>query len=266
MVRFAGAAILLTLAYPSSAGVRLMLVGLALVLLWSSVKAARALTELTVTYLHEIGHGLTALVCRRRWLSFSVREDGSGVANIAGPCFAVYAAGYLAPVVVGTLLVIATERFSDVVRVLVAILGGVVGISSLTHASGNFTRLLGLAFSAALVCVASTGGPTGLNFATGVFGVGLTLWGLRDLAGLISHCEKRGVLTDAHQIAAHLRGTISPKLAALGLCFVGFAIGVAGFVFASSATAPGPVVFTSAASGAVEKSARIGESRARTSV
>src|SRR5579859_70249 len=71
--------------------------------------------RLFVSLVHELGHGLTAILTGGKFLNFQVFPDGSGLAYTAGGSgFLVPQMGYLGAALFGALLLALTNRVRDV--------------------------------------------------------------------------------------------------------------------------------------------------------
>ncbi len=125
--------------------------------LWQFPSGRLALYPFTLlaTYAHEMGHGLTALLLGGRFHSLVLFPDGSGVARHAiapGPASALVAAGGLVgPSVAGAALLV-LGRKSGLARVVLFIVGVLMGLSVLLYVRGPFGQsFVGLASLALIV-------------------------------------------------------------------------------------------------------------------
>jgi hypothetical protein len=116
--------------------------------------------RLFVTFAHESGHGLAALLTGGRFLGFEIFANGAGQAATAGGWRAIILpAGYLGAALFGGLLFWLTNRFHRP-RLIAALLGGAVLALTVLYARGAGTALLvGLAFGAALLLLAWKAAP-----------------------------------------------------------------------------------------------------------
>jgi hypothetical protein len=116
--------------------------------------------RLFVTFAHESGHGLAALLTGGSFLGFEIFANGAGQAATAGGWRAIILpAGYLGAALFGGLLFWLTNRFHRP-RLIAALLGGAVLALTVLYARGAGTALLvGLAFGAALLLLAWKAAP-----------------------------------------------------------------------------------------------------------
>ncbi len=108
--------------------------------------------RLFVTYVHEAGHGLMAILTGGRFVSFEIYADGTGKAFTAGGWrILILPAGYLGAAIFGAVLfyLVNRVRYS---RSIAVILGILLIILSLTFGRFSITALLvGVGFGAALI-------------------------------------------------------------------------------------------------------------------
>jgi hypothetical protein len=132
------------------AGVEIITSSLALIL-WP--------IRLFVTFVHEAGHSLAALLTGGQIQGFTVSPDGSGLAVTAGGYRAlVIPAGYLGAALFGSLLFFLTNRMPKWTRGLSVLLGLSIIVLTLIYArpdqSGNLTaQFIGIGFGAAMVAL-----------------------------------------------------------------------------------------------------------------
>lgn len=192
-----------------------------LLLLWRSA-FLRHSADLMTTYVHEAGHGLAALVCRGRWLSFRVAPDASGVALVGGCSLWISAAGYVCPVLLGAMLLLVCERCGPVGLTVVAlVLGLLFGLPSVTHAEPGLTRRIGLIVAAVLIGTTFASSPAVVGLALYLVGLTLALRGWYHLVGLVYGVATNRMpsISDANHVAAQLH--MPPLAAALVLCGAG---------------------------------------------
>ncbi len=115
--------------------------------------------RLFVTFVHEAGHSLAALITGGEILGFTISPNGSGLARTAGGYPAlILPAGYLGAALFGSLLFFLTSRYPKLTRGLSVFLG--LSIIILTvffserDANGNITvQLVGIGFGVAMVAL-----------------------------------------------------------------------------------------------------------------
>jgi hypothetical protein len=100
--------------------------------------------RLFVTYVHEAGHGLTAVLTGGRWEYFRVFDNGAGVAYTAGGSrFLVLQFGYLGAALFGSILLYSANR-AQRVDVVAAVVGLIFAICALFFTgNGILTLVLG---------------------------------------------------------------------------------------------------------------------------
>jgi hypothetical protein len=107
--------------------------------------------RLLVTFVHEAGHGLSAILTGGRFISFAVNDNGSGVAFTAGGNRAVILTmGYLGAALFGALLLFTANRATS--ARLVAFMTGLffIGVGLLFTGSSSGILVLGVLVGAAL--------------------------------------------------------------------------------------------------------------------
>jgi hypothetical protein len=140
---------------------------------WSSQTVLLYPLRLFVTFVHETGHGLTALITGGRFDHFEVLSNGAGVAYTAGGSpFLVLQMGYLGAALFGAILLYAANRVQRVNAVAaivglffagcailftgsgkVALLAGTVGAVGLWLLSGRLKRWQGVLRALAALAV-----------------------------------------------------------------------------------------------------------------
>jgi hypothetical protein len=147
---------------PLSRRATLFILAIALVLvyiLWNTA-GLRFITyplNLFVTYIHEAGHSLAAILTGGEVLQFVVSPDGSGLATTrGGAAWLVIPAGYLGAAAFGAALFYAINRFPQIVRSVAVCLGVFLVIFTLLYArpdeGGAPTALIvGIVFGFALI-------------------------------------------------------------------------------------------------------------------
>jgi hypothetical protein len=97
--------------------------------------------RLFVTMIHELGHGLAAVLTGGRFVRFEVTKRGAGLAYTAGGWrFAVIQAGYLGTAIFGAILLILTHRVKNPGRVAMGV-GVFIGILTLAYSGISIHHL-----------------------------------------------------------------------------------------------------------------------------
>ncbi|NCC33313.1 MAG: M50 family peptidase [Chloroflexia bacterium] len=195
--------------------------------------------RLLTTIIHELGHGLAALLTGGAFVRFVVFPDGSGLAYTAGGMqWLIIPAGYLGTAFVGAGLIM-VGRSPRASRIALGIIGAVLVLLTLRYAlpsvfsahilSGLLTLGAGLALGAGLLWVAW---KATLPWALGLLNL-LAFWiGLSALSDLrvlfqLSTSAGMGSMTDAHAMA---QITFLPA-AFWAILWVIIALGVLGSAF-----------------------------------
>lgn len=145
---------------------------------------------LLATFVHEMGHGLTALALGATLESFTIHADGSGLAAWSGQVgrlgrALVAAGGLLGPSIAGAGMV-ASARWPRLGRPIVYGLAAFMLASALVWGSGAFTWGFLVVGGAALAGLARLLPPTGALFLAQLLGVVLALSWFRDLSYMFS--------------------------------------------------------------------------------
>lgn len=156
------------------------------VLLWQ-VAGLSLLTyplRLFVTMIHELGHGLAAILTGGEFLRFEVAEHGAGLAYTrGGSLFAILQAGYLGTALFGAALLLLTHHTRRPGLIAIG-LGALIGLLSvlfsgirLSHLSALELLAAGAVLAAAttLIVTRDTGFERGLGWALAGGGVLLVL-------------------------------------------------------------------------------------------
>lgn len=181
--------------------------------------------RLFVTFVHESGHGLAALITGGQFHNLSVMADGSGVATTAGGARAlILPAGYLGAALFGAGLFIAANRIRRVRRVSagLAVLLALLTLLYTPFLSTGF--LVGLGFAAALAALAWKGGEDLNRLILMVLAVLVGLNAVLDLTTLVNYsgASLGSVRNDAAAFSAEVLPLIPGALWAL--CWAGLAI------------------------------------------
>jgi len=100
--------------------------GVVLYIIWNTpgLNVVLAPLRLFVTYIHEAGHSLAAIMTGGRVLGFTVSPDGSGLARTAGGVrWVVISGGYLGAALFGSGLFYLANRYSAYDRLIAVVLG-----------------------------------------------------------------------------------------------------------------------------------------------
>ena len=114
--------------------------------------------RLFVTLIHEIGHGLAAVLTGGHWLSLTVNADGSGVAMTSGGVRAlILPAGYLGAALFGAVLFYVANRI-PYPRIICAALGVcVIAVSILYGGIFSIATIFGVVVGFALFAIGLRG-------------------------------------------------------------------------------------------------------------
>ena len=163
------------------------------------------------TTIHELGHGLGALITGGSFLNYVVRSDGSGHAITAGGWrLVVIPAGYLSVALFAAILLRLGRKQKTARRALVA-LGVLMILLSLRFAlpsiwrdeavSGALAMLCGLAIGASLLSIGLKASPLVASFTLYLVAFQAALSAFSDLWTLIGLSSRAQVHTDAHSMA-----------------------------------------------------------------
>lgn len=110
---------------------------------------------LIVTFLHELGHSVFALITGGDVFAVQINPDGSGFAKIAGGWTAlVLMGGYIGSALFGNLLFYIGFMKPNISRVVVTVLGVLMIFVAIWWFSSLFTTILLLSFAALLIYLA----------------------------------------------------------------------------------------------------------------
>jgi hypothetical protein len=113
--------------------------------------------KLFVTYVHEAGHGLMALLTGGKVVGFMVSPDGSGLTgSIGGSRALILPAGYLGAALFGSILFYMVNRFPRYINNIAIVLGGAMMLFTVTYARPDengspLALFLGIGFSVILI-------------------------------------------------------------------------------------------------------------------
>ena len=173
--------------------------------------------QLFVTFIHEGGHALAAVLTGNSVRSLSVALDTSGLTETLTPAeggffskMLISSAGYLGAIAFGALLLWAIRRrvkarallagSALVVAALTIVFGFVVPLTNFSLQP--FTVLAGVAISVGLLAAARYLGPRAANFLAGFLAVQCVLNAVFDLKGLVYMSVASNAQTDAMNMAA----------------------------------------------------------------
>ena len=188
-----------------------------------SLTAVTYPVRLFVTFVHEAGHSLAALLTGGQVQSFTVSPDGSGYAVTAGGNLSlILPAGYLGAALFGSLVFLLSSRAPAVTRALSLLLG--IGIIALTllfarpDASGNITaQLVGVGYGAALALLGWFA-PQGINvFLLNTLAILTGLNAVFDLARLIPNANMGNgeIVNDAARFSQEITPGLHPSIIAI---------------------------------------------------
>ncbi len=190
--------------------------------------------RLFVTFVHEAGHALAALLTGGQVQSFTVSPDGSGYAVTAGGNMSlILPAGYLGAALFGALLFLLSSRAPSITRALSLLLG--IGFIALTvlfarpDASGNMTALIvGVGYGVALALLGWLA-PQGINvFLLNTLAILTGLNAVFDLVHLVGNADigNAGVVNDAAAFSQNVAPLLPPSV--IALLWAAIAIGMMG--------------------------------------
>jgi hypothetical protein len=148
--------------------------------------------RLLLTMVHELGHGLAALMTGGEFIRFVISADGSGLATTAGGWrWVIIPAGYVGVALFGATLILLgrSHRWS---RIALGVIGGTMVLLSLRYGapslvsadfvSGFLTTLSGLIFGGFFVWVAIKATPGWIVFLLHLVAIQAALTAFSDLA------------------------------------------------------------------------------------
>jgi hypothetical protein len=152
--------------------------------------------RLLLTIVHELGHGLAALLTGGEFISFVVHPNGAGLATTAGGWrFVVIPAGYLGTALFGAVLIL-LGRSHRWARTAMAVMGGLMVLLSLRYGipgiftigilSGILTLISGVIFGILFVWVAIKAAPGWIIFLLHLIAIEAGLTAFSDLLGVIN--------------------------------------------------------------------------------
>ena len=147
--------------------------------------------RLLLTIVHELGHGLAALLTGGRFIGFVVYPNGAGLATTAGGWrLVVIPAGYLGTALFGAALIL-LGRSHRWARTAMAVIGGLMlllslrygipGIFTIGLVSGVLTLISGVIFGAFFLWVALKASPGWIIFLLHLIAIEAALTAFSDL-------------------------------------------------------------------------------------
>jgi len=158
-----------------------------------------------VTFIHEGGHALAALLTGNRVASLSVALDTSGETyTTQGSIFAqmfISSAGYLGAMAYGALLLFLIRRAVAARYVLIGSGAFILALTILYGLGSPFTIIMGIGIAAGLIAVATYASPRVATFFVSFLAVQAVLNALFDLKTLFVYSFWPGARTDAANMA-----------------------------------------------------------------
>lgn len=192
--------------------------------------------RLFVTYVHEAGHSIAAMITGGRVIRFIVSPDGSGLATTAGGVRSVViSGGYVGAALFGSLLFAIANRFSRWTRLLAGALGVFMIGFTLAFArpdeSGALTAIvIGLLFGGVLVGLAWKAPRTVTLLVLDVLAISTALNAVLDVLYLLSALDaRRGMVSnDAVAFSQQVTSGLLPA-AVVALIWVLLAVALFGW-------------------------------------
>ena len=178
--------------------------------------------RLFVTFVHEAGHSLAALLSGGQVIGFTVSPDGSGLAQTAGGSSAlILPAGYLGAALFGAGLFFLANRIPRWTRAFSGVIG--LAIISLTilyarpDEGGSLTALIvGIGYGVGMLLL-GWGAPQVVNlFLLNTLAILTGLHALMDLISLASNptIDRAGIMNDAVRFSREFTPFFSPEVVA----------------------------------------------------
>lgn len=207
----------------------ILLAAIVLVAVLWNVPAADPLlypVRLFVTFIHEAGHGLAALLTGGRFIEFRLFPNGSGYAITGGGNnLFVLPAGYLGAALFGAVLFYLVNRF-HIARTLAAVLAVALILLSLAFGLGSpLALVVGFAFGAVLLLLAWKGGETVCALMLNMLAILTGLNAVLDVWGLVG--APGAALGSIPNDAAAFSQNVAPLIPAAGWAVIWAAIAVA---------------------------------------
>jgi len=173
--------------------------------------------RLFVTFIHEAGHGLAAILTGGEFLYFDVLPDGAGLATTRGGSrAAILPAGYLSAAFFGAALFYVTNRFPYPRLIALAVGAGVGTLSLLYGQTSQIAYTVGGAFALALVLVGLLASRYQVVLLLNLLAIMTALNAVLDLLFLTRNITARAadgrILNDAAAFALEIMPETSPAL------------------------------------------------------
>jgi hypothetical protein len=187
--------------------------------------------RLFVTYVHEAGHALAALISGGQVVGFLVAADGSGLATtIGGSRALILPAGYVGAALFGSLLFFIANRFPRYVNHIIAVLG--LGIITFTilfarpdETGAPVALVIGIVFGLLLLGIGWKANRLITLLVVNVLGMVTALNAVLDVWYIVQNSDAgRGMVTND---AAAFSRDITPLLPAAVVAFIWAGIAVA---------------------------------------
>lgn len=151
----------------------------AVLLLWNTPLVYPV--KIFTVFLHELSHGLAAVVTGGRIVSIKVTADQGGLAATSGGWpLLVASAGYLGSMLFGGLILVAASR-SRADRAISLFIGLTVATVTLLFVRNPFGFLFGLVFAAAMAALGRWGGAALNDFVLRLLGLTSILYAVIDI-------------------------------------------------------------------------------------
>lgn len=186
--------------------------------------------RLFVTYVHESGHALAALISGGRVAGFAVSADGSGVARtIGGSRALILPAGYIGAALFGAMLFYLIHHYPRYVRWLSGSLGAGLIIFSVLYArpmgqTVPVALIVGLSFGVVLLLIAYRASVEFNLIMMSILAIMTGLNAVMDITTLIRYADTchRGLCNDAYAFSRE----VAPILSAAVWAFIWAGISV----------------------------------------
>jgi len=151
--------------------------------------------RLFVTYVHESGHALAAIISGGEVVKFTVSSNGSGLATtIGGSRALILPAGYLGAALFGSLLFYTINRFPGMIKGLSTVLGAALVVFTFLYArpddGGSAAAIfIGFLIGGLLVVIGLRGSRMLNLLILSVLAIATGLNAVLDITGLVSHAD-----------------------------------------------------------------------------